>query len=272
MYHRVARVDRDPWRLAVTPAHFDEHLSVIRTRFRPWSLGELADALEHGSVPRRSVVVTFDDGYRDNVLVAKPLLERYELPATVFVVSAYVDSDRDFWWDELVELAQRASLPELDNLRELRERLRPLPHAERLAALDALRERAGIERPPATLTPTSEDITSLAATELIEVGAHTATHAYLPDLRREARLEEISSGKEALDRLLGRATESFSYPHGGFDTTTAELVQESGFRRACAGMLGPVTASTPLFAIPRIHVEDMSGPAFGRLLDRWLVA
>ena len=55
--------------------------------------------------------MTFDDGYRDNVHVAKPLLERFEIPATVFVVSAYVDSDRDFWWDELAELSGEGEPP-----------------------------------------------------------------------------------------------------------------------------------------------------------------
>ena len=271
MYHRVAEVDHDPWRLAVTEANFEQHLAVIRARGRPTSLAELGDAIENSSVPKQAVVVTFDDGYRDNVYVAKPLLEQYEIPATVFVVSGYVDSDRDFWWDELEQLWQRTSIPELEDYRGTWARLRPLSPAQRLAALDALWERADTPRPAASLVSTGHDIRSLEQTGLIEVGAHTASHPVLPDLSPDEQLEEVRSGKAALDRLLGRPTESFSYPHAQFDTTTVDLVRQAGFRRACAGMIGAVRANAPLHALPRVHVEDMPGDAFGRLLDRWLV-
>ena len=136
---------------------------------------------------------------------------------------------------------------------------------------DALWERAGTPRPAASLVSTGHDIRSLEQTGLIEVGAHTASHAVLPDLSPDEQLEEVRSGKAALDRLLGRPTESFSYPHAQFDTTTVDLVRQAGFRRACAGNIGAVRASAPLHALPRVHVEDMPGDAFGRLLDRWLV-
>ena len=251
MYHRVADVAHDPWRLAVSPENFEQHLAAVSERGRPISLAELAAGLEAGSVPRRSVVVTFDDGYRDNLHVAKPLLERYEIPATVFVVSGYVDSDRDFWWDELAELSGRTSLPELANDRAARERLRSLPSSQRLDALDALWERAGLTRPPATLVSTGREIASLEETGLIQVGGHTATHACLPALPPEEQLDEIRSGKDALDRLLGRPTTSFSYPHGELDPATVDLVGQAGFRRACAGAAGAVTARTPVLAIPR---------------------
>jgi peptidoglycan/xylan/chitin deacetylase (PgdA/CDA1 family) len=271
MYHRVADVAHDPWRLAVTPENFEQHLAVIQERSRPTSLAELAAGLEAGSLPRRSVVVTFDDGYRDNVRVAKPLLERFEVPATVFVVSAYVESDRDFWWDELAELSMRPALPELADARAARNRLRSLSHTQRLAALDALWERIGSAPPPATLVSSGREIASLEATGLIEVGGHTATHARLPALPPEEQLDEIRSGKDALDRLLGRPTTSFSYPHGELDPTTVDLVGQAGFRRACAGASGAVAAGTSVLAIPRVHVENVPGEAFASLLDRWLL-
>ena len=122
----------------------------------------------------------------------------------------------------------------------------------------------------ATLVSTGREIASLEASGLIEVGGHTATHAWLPGLTPEGQLEEIASGKRALDELLGRPTESFAYPHGEFEPVTANLVRTLGFRRACAGMRGAVSAGSPVYAIPRIHVEDLSGAEFGRLLDRWL--
>ena len=113
LYHRVAKLRTDPWGLAVTPRRFAEHLEVLRERANPVQLGELTRTLGDGGLPDRSVVVTFDDGYLDNLLNAKPLLERYEVPATVFVASGFIGQEREFWWDELDRLLlQPGTLPE----------------------------------------------------------------------------------------------------------------------------------------------------------------
>lgn len=107
LYHRVAEAELDPWALAVSPDNFAEHLQVLRKHGRVMGLGELAAGLIEGNLPRRAVVVTFDDGYADNLINAKPLLERFDVPATVFIASGYVGVDREFWWDELEKLFLR---------------------------------------------------------------------------------------------------------------------------------------------------------------------
>jgi peptidoglycan/xylan/chitin deacetylase (PgdA/CDA1 family) len=104
LYHRVADLKLDPQLLAVTPEHFAEHLEILRRYSRPMSLQGLLVALRNGCLPRQAVVVTFDDGYADNLHCAKPLLERYDVPATAFVTAGYVGSQREFWWDELERL------------------------------------------------------------------------------------------------------------------------------------------------------------------------
>ena len=104
MYHRVAEVDLDPWGLCVTPQHFAEHLQVLQKYAQPISLRELAQAHQEGKIPRRAVAVTFDDGYVDNLLHAKPLLEQYNIPATIFVTTGYIGQNREFWHDELEQI------------------------------------------------------------------------------------------------------------------------------------------------------------------------
>jgi peptidoglycan/xylan/chitin deacetylase (PgdA/CDA1 family) len=113
LYHRVAKLDSDPWALAVNPRRFAEHLEVLRQHARPMQLRELSQGLRDGNLSDRSVVITFDDGYADNLHNAKPLLERHDIPATVFVASGYVGRKREFWWDELDRLLLRpGTLPE----------------------------------------------------------------------------------------------------------------------------------------------------------------
>ena len=113
MYHRVAEVDLDPWGLCVTPQHFAEHLDVLQKYAHPISLQQLTQAHQDGNIPHRAVVITFDDGYADNLHNAKPILERYNIPATVFVTTGHIGSHREFWWDELERvLVQPGKLPE----------------------------------------------------------------------------------------------------------------------------------------------------------------
>ncbi|HJQ71522.1 MAG TPA: polysaccharide deacetylase family protein [Blastocatellia bacterium] len=112
LYHRVAEASSDPWSLAVKPAHFAEHLDVIKRRASVLSVEGLVAAITNGKLPRRAVVITFDDGYADNLLNARPLLERYDCAATVFVTTGFAGSDREFWWDELDRLLlQPGALP-----------------------------------------------------------------------------------------------------------------------------------------------------------------
>src|SRR6185369_2424037 len=85
MYHRVAHVSADPFSLSVAPLHFAEQLDVLRKRAYAMRLQELTAALCDGNIAPRSVVLTFDDGYVDNLETARPLLEHHDIPATVFI-------------------------------------------------------------------------------------------------------------------------------------------------------------------------------------------
>ncbi len=112
MYHRTADVVSDPWALCVKPSHFAQHLEVLSKYTSPISLRHFERAHREGAIPRRAVVITFDDGYSDNLYNAKPLLERYNIPATVFVTTGQIGKSREFWWDELERLfLQPGSLP-----------------------------------------------------------------------------------------------------------------------------------------------------------------
>jgi peptidoglycan/xylan/chitin deacetylase (PgdA/CDA1 family) len=113
MYHRVAEVPCDPWGLCVTPRHFDEQLQVLRQHGEIISAAALGDALKSGRLPRRAFVLTFDDGYADNLLAAKPLLVKHDAPATLFLCTGALDSIFEFWWDAVERIfLHPGTLPE----------------------------------------------------------------------------------------------------------------------------------------------------------------
>jgi peptidoglycan/xylan/chitin deacetylase (PgdA/CDA1 family) len=114
IYHRVAEDPIDPWRLCVSPENFSRHMEILRKKgFKTAHVSELADAVRARSVTRKTVAVSIDDGYRDNLDVARPILERYDTPATHFATAGYIGSDEPFWWDVLDMIFLRTKqLPE----------------------------------------------------------------------------------------------------------------------------------------------------------------
>ncbi len=113
MYHRIGEPALDPWSLHVSPQHFQEQMEVLQKIAKPTSLKELAQSHKNGKISDRTVAVTFDDGYADNLYKGKPILERYNIPATFFIATGHIGKTVNFWWDGLQQLIlQPGRLPE----------------------------------------------------------------------------------------------------------------------------------------------------------------
>lgn len=104
MYHRVAEPTADIWDITVSPLNFEQHLKVLQKDFHVVPLSELVERVKQKRINKNYIAITFDDGYEDNYLVAKPLLEKYKLPVTFFITSTNLDTENAFWWDELEQL------------------------------------------------------------------------------------------------------------------------------------------------------------------------
>lgn len=104
MYHRVTHRSVDPWQLSVEPKKFDEHLNIMKQFGTVLSSGTLIEHLHRRKLKNRSLVITFDDGYKDNFQNAFPLLKKHNLPATFFITTETLGKNKSFWWDELETL------------------------------------------------------------------------------------------------------------------------------------------------------------------------
>jgi peptidoglycan/xylan/chitin deacetylase (PgdA/CDA1 family) len=104
MYHRVEDVSIDPWRISVSPENFESHLQILKRTGLVRPMNALLENYFSDNPLRPAIVITFDDGYLDNYLRAKPLLEKYNLPATFFITDIHLDQKKEFWWDELAHL------------------------------------------------------------------------------------------------------------------------------------------------------------------------
>lgn len=310
MYHRVAPFAIDPWDLNVTPEHFDQQLAVLNKHTQPMHLTDLARAHAGGRLPDRFCVVTFDDGYANNLHHAKPLLVRHGVPATVFISTGYTGSTREFWWEELDDLLlSPPTLPDRlelqlagtrhawglglaarpyndpthrrpDEVRDARlafylkvwEPLQTLPDDERLHALDELRQWSGWsgQTRETHRAMTHAELNELIAGGTVDVGGHTVRHLYLPGLPVEQQRHEIVTGKEQLESYIGRGVDTFSYPFNSHTPETEAIARDAGFLAACSGGEQSVWHKTDHIKLPRFAVEDWDGPAFERRLLQWL--
>lgn len=262
-YHRISDSSADRHGLAVAPHRFEQQMAAVVRLARVIRLKDLADAFAATAAGKPQVVVTFDDGYADNLSAALPVLERFGIPATVFVVSGYLG--REFWWDELARLE-----PVPDSSRREAE-LAALSDNERRPVLDRLVAECRWRAPaPLYRALTTEELRQLASTDLVEIGAHTATHRVLPGLPLDEQRWELQESRRVLQTVIGSAVTCFSYPHGAVSGTTMRLVTEAGFSLACCSKPDVVTVRSDMWAVPRFWVQDWSGDQFETFLRRWL--
>jgi peptidoglycan/xylan/chitin deacetylase (PgdA/CDA1 family) len=299
LYHRVATPTSSDG-MCVAPDRFAEQLE--RLSAHPvLELAELAELARAKRVPAGAVAVTFDDGYRDTLVDARPRLGAAGIPATVFVTTGHVAAQRPFFWDELERLlvlgggagwpsqltlsfangprAWRTDTPELRDRarRRIHHLIQPVAPATIDGALAELATWAGAE--PARDGPgamTIDELRTLAADPLITVGAHTRHHSNLGFQDERGQREEIERSRSDLRDWLGDAPAGFSYPFGipdvDFHATTRRLVAGAGFRYAVANQPGAVGARSDPYALPRHVVPDLAGPQFADWLGARLRA
>jgi peptidoglycan/xylan/chitin deacetylase (PgdA/CDA1 family) len=208
-----------------------------------------------GARARDVIAVTLDDGYADNHEHALPVLSAMRVPATSFVPTAYVGTDRRLPHDRLfAALAllrrrglpfQRAGIPvALQALLSLAAQpgpaatldvlIRALPHDRLVALADALEARLGTserELPDGTRLMTWEQVRDLAAAG-IEIGGHSMNHAVLSNLPLEEARREIAGCREQIAERVGRPPRFFAYPNGYYTAQIRAAVREAGFEAA----------------------------------------
>jgi peptidoglycan/xylan/chitin deacetylase (PgdA/CDA1 family) len=233
MYHQIGHPpssmpERQDY---VTPARFERQLrALLDSGYQIISLGRLIQLLnESPDALRRCVALTFDDGYHGQFRHAYPILRRYRVPGTFFLVGESVGSHA------------------------------VLPH------LDLERGRMGEDDPLAEWRPLSWDEARELAHNAMEIGSHSASHRSLGHMRQDEVMAEVRRSKEMLEARLGVRVEVFAYPfgsraYGDFDPSIQAVLRDTGYRGACTTVVGRSDRDTNRFALRRIPVEEGDGP------------
>ena len=291
-YHRIAEPDcpRDArGRHPITSREFERQLKHLTRFYRVISLEEAAKTLRaEGTLPKNAVVITFDDGYRDNYTLALPLLEKYRAPATVFLVTSAIDGT-PFWFEEVTRWFAETALTTLCFGEPEREYslagpggrahafdravayLKLLPGARFAGALADLRNRLNIRgdarEPRQTLN--WDEVRAMAASEQISIGAHTVSHPILPNLTPDEIAREIRESAESIARETGRRVQFFAYPNGDCDSFARHVVSDMNLVGCTTGGGGFNPIGSDVTRLARLGVDGLSFSRFVLSLSGW---
>jgi peptidoglycan/xylan/chitin deacetylase (PgdA/CDA1 family) len=268
--------------LRVTPEFLDHTIRQIRAA--GIELVSLEEAVTrgidaHSGGGKRFAALTFDDGYRDNLVHAYPVLRRHGVPFTIFVTTGFVDRTAEIWWEALSRIVARAETIEVPVGRGMQrfpaatcaQKARVFCHvlhwftrelgedSQRLE-LRRLAERHGVDLTALAeeLILSWEELRGLMADPLFTVGAHTHDHFALARLTRERMHADVAKGLSRLSEELGVRPACFAYPYGyeaAVNSEAGEVVAEFGFRAAMTTRPGMICAKSDRMALPRVSLN-----------------
>lgn len=227
------------------PEAFDRHLALLTSLYAVIPLEDLVSSLRSGDVstlPRRSLVITLDDGWAGNARLL-PVLQRHGVRPAVFLTTAIVGTDRHFWW------THAADDPEA-------QRLKALPDEERLRELAA----AGFS--PDAEYPHRQALSAAEIAEMapwVDFQAHSRSHPILPRCSDGVAAAEIAGSADDIARLTGVRPAAFAYPNGDRSDRDVELVRSAGYVWAFTVEPGYVDAGSDPYGLCRISVGDSAG-------------
>ena len=283
-YHRVAEPDDDhyPGLISASPEAFEAQVEALGRRFSFASLETVLDRLDGGSpVPARSILLTFDDAYRDFADNAWPVLRRLGVPVVLFVPTAFPDRPVAFWWDRLYAALVRTertepldtsvgSLPlaspaERDSaFRSLRGLIKSLPHPTAMIEVDELVGQLGGEDPGRSSVLGWGELRRLAA-EGVALAPHSRDHPLLERTDPADLDAEIDGSRMDLVREIGSAPAAFAYPSGSHSDGVVERVAGLGMRAAFTTIRGVNDLrQADRHRLRRINVGGRSSPALIR--------
>ncbi len=277
----------------VSPFTFRLHLSFLKRHFQVLPLQDLVARIETKSSISGCCAITFDDGWVDNYFLAYPMLQQFEMPATIFLATGFIGTDRLFWPDEVAYHLKHMEFSQLANfsailkilpshilrsslsdkqLDQVITTLKAYSPEERREFLIRLRSRCGISFNRRMMMNWNE-IKEMVSSGLVRVGSHSHEHVFLDQVSLEEANKEVALSRREIEQRLGVSPTMFAYPNGNLAGGIGPVLKRNGFKAAVTTRKAWFNGRVNKYKIPRIGMhEDVSRTVpmfFARiLLDR----
>ncbi len=276
MYHRFSR---DEAFGKTSQTTFESHLYYLTKHYKIISLDELVGYKRNGEpVPPRSAAITIDDGYRDFYDIAFPVLKKFSLPATLYLVTGFVDGKNWIWTDKVRYVlgntsAERCDLvvgskrmaatlgdseSRLTAAGSINSELKKMPDEEKDATLRVIASRMNVvipDLPPDQFEALGWDEAREMKDANVEIGSHTANHPILTNVDEERLVDELLMSKSMLEERLQNESTHFCYPNGNVSKRERDAVENAGYASAVTTELRLCENSDDPFLLPRIDAE-----------------
>ena len=286
LWHNIEPTWYQPFRPGVGIQGLAHQLKRLRQLTTVVPLSSALEDLSNGKpLPPRAVAITFDDGYRDNLDLAVPLLQELDLPATFFLISGILSREVDPWWERAAWAIAHSKVPEVTWAgRTLPTRGQQgydsiLWAAEHLKTLDRSHMQEALTELVSLLEPVGEPVLHELfldwdeARKLAElgfgIGSHTLHHTVLGRESHREQVRELVTSRAQLEAELGLPVELVAYPSGtraDYDASTMAATREAGYRFGLAAHAGMHSESRSRYAVPRFVMVPHRG--FSHILIR----
>lgn len=289
-YHKIDNIPRDWNNITVSPKQFQEQMEYLKKNYN--IIGGDSD---WQNLSGDNIVITFDDGYEDFYLNARPVLEKLKIPATVFISSGMAGTANELWCNKLVWLVLEGNeyppnykyekndlklyfntgniLQRLDMYRYLNAFIKTVTPVIKEDIMKSIEEWGNAEKRSRRITHnmlSKEHILEISKSKYITIGCHTVNHPSLGYLSNVEQENEIKSNKEFLENLIGSNIDLFSYPYGGEDSynmDTVRILKQLGFKRAMAIKKQCCINGYSEYEIPRVSVNECDIYNFASMIE-----
>lgn len=287
-YHRIYDMGNeddfpfDPELISATTNDFKAQMSYVKKHYNPITFNNLINHINHGKkLPKRPIIISFDDGHEDNYTNAFPILKNLEIPATIFISTEYIDSDRIFWFDWIAHLIYKTNSKNIslnngsfistinegiDARRsltaELLNYLMTLPNTIRKDCLVEIDQQLDVE----ISISDNKKSSALSWSQVVEMsnnniefGSHTVSHPILSKLDDNELEFELKNSKEEIQNYIHKQVDIIAYPVGGsmeFNDKVTNSCKKLDYLLGISYISG--VESLPIkkmFSLKRLHVE-----------------
>ncbi len=294
--HSVIDPKTAPWqplRIHFSVDRLRRQLAVISRHYRWLSIDEALEILA-GNKPMvpNGVVLTFDDGYRNNMEVALPVLKEYGIKPVFYVATGMLDSRAPYWFERLDYAIQNLKQPtqvrigtrsltfnpgDRESLRATYAELRRLAKKhfdddrEFYAFVDGVSgrlERAAgkaladiQDSDPCSATLSKEDLGLLSSSGSATIGSHTVDHVRLDVVDEQTRMQQLDRSRRYIEATTGEPCLHFCYPNGNWNPQIARAVAQAGYRSAVTTDVGINSVGDDPYSLKRLHMPAAEDPA-----------